>query len=144
MNKTIKTIILTTIFSLIAIAAAACGGASGGDGDMKKIMDKKVNENLTVAISNPEGRLKNGEQDIMLTFTDGQGNPVEISAASLNFNMPAMGSMSEMNDPASLNTTDTPGKFRGKVNLQMAGEWIAQIKYEGAQTGETTMTMTAY
>lgn len=144
MNKTLKIIAFIGVISLFALAAA-CGGASTATGgDMKKIMDKKVNDNLTVTLSNPAGQLKNGGQDIMLEFTDGSGKPIEIKSASLNFNMPAMGSMAEMNDPATLNTTDTPGKFKGKVNLQMAGEWIAQIAYEGKETGKTTMTMTAY
>ena len=144
MNKTKTSIALTILFSLIALAAAACGGAgTTAGGDMKKIIDKKVSDNLTVTLSNPEGKLKNGEQDIMLTFTDGAGKPVEIKAAALNFNMPAMGSMAEMNDAAQLNTTQTPGQFRGKVKLQMAGDWIAQISYEGKETGKTTINMRA-
>ena len=48
-------------------------------------MDKKEG-NLTVTLLNPEGKLKNGEQDIMLEFTDGSGKPVDIKSASLNFN----------------------------------------------------------
>lgn len=144
MKKITKIIALIGIVSLIALAAACGGAGTATGGDMKKIMDKKVNDNLTVTLSNPAGQLKNGEQEIMLEFTDGKGNPVKIDSASLNFNMPAMGSMAEMNDAATLNTTDTPGKFKGKVNLQMAGEWIAQIAYEGAESGKTTMTMTAY
>ena len=144
MRKIIKIIAFIGIVSLIAIAAACRGAGTASSGDMKKIMEKKVDDKLTVTLLNPEGKLKNGEQDIMLEFTDGSGKPVEIKSASLNFNMPAMGSMAEMNDPATLNTTDTPGKFKGKVSLQMAGEWIAQIAYEGKETGKTTMTMTAY
>ena len=143
MNKTIRIITFVGIISLIALAVACGGAGTATSGDMKKIMDKKEG-NLTVTLLNPEGKLKNGEQDIMLEFTDGSGKPVDIKSASLNFNMPAMGSMAEMNDAATLNTTDTPGKFKGKVNLQMAGEWIAQIAYEGAESGKTTMTMTAY
>lgn len=143
MNKTIKIFATLTIISLIALAAA-CGGSSSSGGDMKKIADKKVGDNLTVTISNADGKLKNGAQDIMLSFTDGAGNPVEIKAASLNFNMPAMGSMAEMNNAANLTTTGTPGQFKGKVNIEMAGEWIAQVSYEGAQTGKTTIPMTAF
>lgn len=143
MNKTIKIFATLTIISLIALAAA-CGSSPSSGGDMKKIADKKVGDNLTVTISNAEGKLKNGSQDIMLSFTDGTGNPVEIKAASLNFNMPAMGSMAEMNNAANLTTTGTTGQFKGKVNIEMAGEWIAQISYEGAQNGKTTISMTAY
>ncbi|HUF03579.1 MAG TPA: FixH family protein [Aridibacter sp.] len=141
---TAKGIIGTIVLVSLGILAAACGGSGETASGLKAIDDKKVGENLTVAISNPEGKLGMGEQEIGLKFTDGSGNPVEISAASLNFNMPAMGSMAEMNDAATLNTTSTPGEFTGTVNIQMAGEWIAQISYEGKETGKTTMTVTAY
>lgn len=140
-----KGIIATIVLASIGMIAAGCGAAGSGSGSgMKQISEKKVGENLTVAILNAEGKLENGQQDIALKFTDGSGNPVEITAASLNFNMPAMGSMAEMNDAAALNTTSTPGEFRGTVSLQMAGEWIAQISYEGKETGKTTMAVTAY
>jgi nitrogen fixation protein FixH len=141
MNTTLRTLTILSVFSLLALAAACGGDANGG---MKQIADKKVGDDLTVTLSNSAGQLKNGEQEIMLTFTDGAGKPVEIEAASLNFNMPAMGSMAEMNNPATLTTTETPGQFKGKVDIEMAGEWIAQISYEGAQDGKTTMPVTAY
>ena len=143
MNKTIKTIASIGIFSLIALAMACGGAGTATSGDMKKIMDKKVDDKVTVTLSNAEGALKNGKQDLILAFTDGAGKPVEIKAATLNFNMPAMGSMAEMNNSTTLITTDTAGQFKGSVNIEMAGEWIAQISYEGAETGKTTMTMTA-
>ncbi len=144
MNRS-KIIGLTILLSLITLAAA-CGGSSGTatGSDMKKIADKKINDNLTVTLSNADGKLKNGKQDIKLTFTDGTGNPVEIKAASLNFNMPAMGTMAEMNNPSKLTTTSTPGQFKGSVDIEMAGEWIAQISYEGKDAGKTTIKMTAY
>lgn len=127
---------------LILIALGACA-ASNSPG-MKKISETTVGDDLRISLSSPDGKLKNGDQTIRLKFTDGSGNPVEIKAASLNFNMPAMGSMAEMNDSAVLRTTQTPGEFTGEVSLQMAGEWIAQISYEGKKTGKTTMKVTAY
>lgn len=144
MKKTQTFIGLIVLFALVVVVAA-CGGASSGAGTgMKKIMDKKVNDNLTVTLSNAEGKLKKGEQELTLSFTDGSGKPVEIKAASLNFNMPAMGTMAEMNNASNLTTTSTAGQFRGLVKIEMAGEWIAQISYEGAETGKTTMKITAY
>ena len=144
MKKTQTFIGLIALFALVVVVAA-CGGASSGAGTgMKKIMDKKVNDNLTVTLFNAEGKLKKGEQELTLSFTDGSGKPVEIKAASLNFNMPAMGTMAEMNNASNLTTTSTAGQFRGSVNVEMAGEWIAQISYEGAETGKTTMKITAY
>jgi nitrogen fixation protein FixH len=138
-----KTSIITTILVLlIGLLLAACGG--GAVSGMKKLADQKVNDNLTITLSSADGKLKYGDQELLLSFTDGTGKPVEIAAASLNFHMPAMGSMAEMNDTATLNTTATAGEFKGNVNIQMAGEWIAQISYEGKETGKTTMKVTAY
>ncbi len=144
MTKTTKIIGLTILLSLVAIAAA-CGGVGTATGsDMKKIAEKKVNDKLTVTLYNAEGKLQSGQQDILLAFTDGAGNPVDINAASLNFNMPAMGSMAEMNNSANLSTTGTPGQFKGKLDVEMAGDWTAQVSYEGAETGKTTISTTAY
>ncbi|NNE67566.1 MAG: hypothetical protein HKN33_13460, partial [Pyrinomonadaceae bacterium] len=61
-----------------------------------------------------------------------------------NFNMPAMGTMAEMNAATNLSTTSTPGEFKGSVDISMAGDWIAQITYEGDQTGKTTISVTAH
>jgi len=139
-----KKIYYTTILVFaVAVLAVACGGSGAGSG-MTKIAHQKVSDDLNVTIAHEDGKLKKGDQDILLSFTDGSGKPVEIAAASLNFNMPAMGSMAEMNDTAVLRTTSTPGEFAGRVNLQMAGEWVVQVSYEGEKTGKTTMKITAY
>lgn len=142
MQKTKTFIGLITLFSLI-ILAAACGGSSSG-GETKTIKSTTVGDKLTVTLSNDTGKLKVGKQQLTLAFTDTSGNPIEISAATLNFSMPAMGSMAEMNNSANLTTTSTPGKFKADVDIEMAGEWIAQISYQGAQMGKTTMALTAY
>lgn len=141
MYKTTKIIGLTILLSLIALAAA-CGGVATGS-DMKEITTKKVNDKLTVILSSADGKLKSGQQEIMLAFTNGAGKPVDINAATLNFNMPSMGSMAEMNNAAELTTTGTPGQFKGKLNVEMAGDWTAQISYDGAESGKTTISTKA-
>ena len=139
---------LRTLFAISVIAittflfVAACGrsGSSGGEGVIKST----TADNLTVTLASDSGELRNGENDLMLSFTDPSGKPVEISAASLNFHMPAMGSMAEMNDGATLTTTDTPGKFRAKAKIEMAGTWEAQVKYQGPKgAGQAAMTVNA-
>jgi hypothetical protein len=45
--------------------------------------------------------------------------------------MAAMGSMAEMNNGATFTSTGTPGVYSGKTDIEMAGEWQAQITYEG-------------
>ncbi len=98
-------------------------------------------------VTNLQG-LKNGEQEIFLSFTDASGKAVDVgmvNAAALNFQMPAMGSMAQMNDAATFTTTSVPGVYKGKVKIEMPGEWQAQISYEGsAGNGKTSIPVTAY
>ena len=90
------------------------------------------------------GKLKSGDQEVTLAFTDAAGKPVDVGAASLNFHMPAMGSMAVMNDAATLTTTGTPGVYKGKVKLSMAGDWQAQIAIEGpAGNSKTSLPVIA-
>ncbi|HEY0172217.1 MAG TPA: FixH family protein [Pyrinomonadaceae bacterium] len=133
--------LIATIGTLALFAAlAACG--SGG-GAAKEFASGKVG-NMTVTLANPGGVLRNGDQELTVTFKDASGKAVDVGSASLNFHMPAMGSMPVMNDPATLTTTATPGVYGGKVKLEMAGEWQAQIAYEGpAGSGKGSFPVTA-
>lgn len=125
-------IILTISFISLVVFAVACGGSSSSGGAGKAIKSGSAGNNMTVTLSSADGVLRDGQNDITLSFTDASGKPVDVGAASLNFHMPAMGTMPVMNDAATLTTTATPGIYNGKVKLQMAGEWQAQITYEGA------------
>jgi hypothetical protein len=136
----VKTIIAFFEVVIVVFMAVACGDR-GSNG--KVIKSAKVGD-LTVTLSSATGELKSGENDLTLSFTDASGNPVVVSAASLNFHMPAMGSMAEMNDQAILTTTSTPGKYHAHVNIEMAGTWEAQIDYQSSRgNGRATMTVTA-
>jgi hypothetical protein len=91
-------------------------------------------------VSNADGVVRKGKQNLTIVFSDAAGKPVDVGAASVNFFMPAMGSMSAMNNPVTLTTTATPGIYSGSVNLDMTGEWQAQITYEGpAGKGKATL-----
>jgi hypothetical protein len=137
----VKRIILTACALALLTAGAACGGG-GGAGD-KEIKSGKVGS-LTVTLANSDGVLRHGDQSLTVTFKDGSGKAVDVGSASLNFYMPAMGTMPVMNDPATLTTTSTPGVYSGKVNLEMAGEWQAQIAFEGpAGSGKGSFPVTA-
>ena len=133
---------IATIGALALLAATAACGAGGGAGD-KEIKSGKVGA-VTVTLANSDGVLRHGDQELTVTFRDASGKTVDVGSASLNFFMPAMGTMPAMNDPATLTTTSTPGVYRGKVNLEMGGEWQAQIAYEGpAGTGKGSFPVTA-
>lgn len=135
-----------TVFSIavLSVFALACGATSSSPSSAKSIKSGPAGNNLTVTLSNADGVLRKGNQNFTLTFADASGKPVDVGSVSLNFFMPAMGSMSAMNNPATFTTTNTPGVYAGKVNLEMAGEWQAQITYEGpAGKGKTTLPVTA-
>jgi len=130
-------------FSLVAllVLASACGSKSVDTG---KVVKSATVGNLTVEISSATGQLKHGGDEFFITFKDSSGKPVDVGAAALTFHMPAMGSMAVMNDQSSLTTTSTPGVYRGKANIEMAGEWQAQVSYEGtAGKGQTSFPVTA-
>src|SRR4029453_15368844 len=101
-------------------------------------------ENLTATLLTSNGQIRQGDQEVTLAFSDATGKSVDVGAVSLNFHMPKMGSMAEMNDSVAFTTTDTPGVYRGKVNIEVGGEWQAQLAYEGpAGKGKTTFSVTA-
>ena len=133
-----------SIISVIAIAtllAAACksSGSSGGE-----VIKSTTVDGTIITLASNSGELRAGENDLLLSFADTSGKPVEITAASLTFHMPAMGSMPEMNNAGNLTTTDTPGKFRARANIEMSGTWEAQIRFEGPKgSGRTSMTVNA-
>lgn len=131
--------IATSAVVALLLAVAACGAKS----EMKEIKSGKVGS-LTVSISNSEGVLKHGDEEFNVTFKDASGKPVDVGSASLNFYMPAMGTMPVMNNPATLVTTATPGVYQATANIEMAGEWQAQIAFEGpAGNGKGSFPVTA-
>jgi nitrogen fixation protein FixH len=138
-----KGIVTLVAIALIALTLAACNRGAGTSGSEKSIKSTQT-DNLTVTLASSTGQLKSGENDLILSFTDSSGKPVEAGAVSLKFHMPAMGSMAEMNDAATLTTTSTAGKYRAKVEIEVDGTWEAIINYQGPQgTGQVRMTVQA-
>lgn len=126
----------------LLILAAACGSKTTDAG--KVIKTSPAGNNLTVSLATSDGVLKHGNTEFTVQFADSAGKPVDVGAVALTFHMPQMGTMHAMNDPATFTTTDTPGVYRGRANLEMAGEWQAQITYEGPKgRGQTSFPVTA-
>ena len=139
MNRILIAFVLTG-FSLFAVA---CGQNKVTDTG-KDIKSVPVGNNLTVTLSNKDGAFKNGDNDFFVSFKDSSGKPVEVGAVGLKFQMPGMGTMPAMNAAATFTATGTPGVYQGKVKLESAGDWHAQISYEGpAGKGKTPVTITA-
>lgn len=133
-------ILLAIAFSVLLSSACERSGASGSE----KVIKSTKSGDTTITLSSATGEVKNGANELMLSFTDASGNPVNVPAASLKLHMPAMGAMAEMNDVATLTTTGTPGKFSARFEIQMVGSWEAMISFQGSRGTEyATMSVTA-
>jgi hypothetical protein len=138
-----KTLIVIAL--VLSAALIACGPKANQTVSTGKAIKSVPVGNLTATLSSDSGALNHGDQEVMLSFTDAAGKSVDVGAASLNFHMPQMGTMQEMNDATSLTTTTTPGIYRGKVNIEVPGEWQAQVAYEGpAGKGKATFSVNAH
>lgn len=131
------------VLSLIGLAVLIAGCGSKTDAG-RVIKTGPAGNNLTVALATSDGVIRNGNSEFTLTFSDSSGKPVDVGAVALNFHMPQMGSMAAMNNAARFTTTETPGVYRGNANIEMAGEWQAQITYDGPKgRGQASFPVTA-
>jgi len=138
-----KNIVITVSVAFIALTLAACSRNAGTSSGEKTIKSTQTG-NLTVTLASSTGEIKSGENDLILLFADSSGKTLDVGAAALKFHMPAMGSMAEMNDSATLTTTSTPGKYNAKVDIEVDGTWEAIVDYQGPQgTGQARMTVQA-
>jgi YtkA-like protein len=138
-----KKLVIAVVLGSLVIVAVACS-SSGTTDTGKVIKSAAVGNNLTVTVSNRDGVLKNGDNEVFVSFKDGSGQTVEVGAVGLNLYMPAMGTMPAMNSAATFTATGTPGVYQGKVKLEAGGDWQAQISYEGAAgKGKSSFTVTA-
>jgi len=128
---------LVSLVITTTLVAAAC---SGNPGD--KTIKSNSSGDLTVTLSNSTGELKSGENDLFISFSDASGKLIDVGAVSLTFQMAAMGTMLEMNNKAALTTTESPGKYRARVEIEMTGTWEGVISYDGSHgKGQVRMTV---
>jgi len=141
-----RSLIAITFLLAVVVLIVACGSKTTTDAGVQtgKTIKAVPVGNLTATLSNENGVLKHGNQELMLAFTDASGKPVDVGAVSLSFHMPQMGSMAAMTNAVTFTTTNTPGVYHGKVDIEVGGEWQAQLAYEGpAGKGKTTFSVTA-
>lgn len=129
---------LTAIAILVAtVLAAGCGSAGNSGGGTKPPEAKKTvnsalaGNNLSVSLSSFDGTMHRGKQNFTVTFFDPAGKTVDVGSVALNFRMPPMGSMAEMNAGATLTKTDKPGVYNAVAEFSMVGDWDGQLTYEG-------------
>lgn len=132
---------LLLLGSLAMLAGCA---KSQEDGPAGAVIATSRANNLTATMANSKGYLSEGQNEFTLDFKNDGGQPVEVGAITLYFDMPAMGSMPYMKNDAVLTTTNTPGVYRGAVTLEMKGTWQTKLSYQGpAGNGQMTFTINA-
>ena len=134
MSVTRSIAVSLTVAAVLIAAACSGGGASGA----QKVIKSVRSNDLTITLSNASGEIQSGDNELTLSFADASGKPFDVPAASLKFHMP------EMNDMATLTTTDTPGRFHARVSIEVAGSWEAMISFQGKRgTEQATMSVNA-
>lgn len=132
-NTFITIVAITTLLLMTDGCAEPASEPTASDSaaaDYKHINSAKVGD-LTATLVSATGELRNGENDLILSFADASNKPVEVSSPSLKFHMPAMGSMPEMNSPATLTPTSKTGQYRARVKIEMTGPWEVIVAYRG-------------
>lgn len=131
-------------FSRLGLVTLIVACAAKALSSEKVIKSASAGHSLTVSLATSDGVLKHGNTEFMLSFADSAGKPVDAGAVALTFHMPPMGAIQAMNNAASFTTTDTAGVCRGKANIEMTGEWQAQITYDGPKgRGRAVLPVTA-
>jgi copper/silver efflux system protein len=137
---------LPRIIATVLIAAALI---YGGNFAWHKLASRKTTNtpfatqsvnDLTVTLSSSNGEIKSGDNDVLVKFRDSGGNLVDVGTVKfeLKMNMPGM----QMNEGATVEPTSTPGVYRVKIKVDMAGDWMAKLSYEGPRgNGETSFNV---
>ena len=97
---------------------------------------------LTVKLSSPGGQLKNGDNDVLIEFRDGDGQLVDVGNVKfdMDMNMPGM----QMHSGGTIERTNTPGRYRVKIKIDTSGDWNAKISFDGPHgQGQQSFSVTA-
>jgi Cu(I)/Ag(I) efflux system membrane protein CusA/SilA len=91
-------------------------------------LTQNVND-LTVNFIAREGALRQGNNQVLIEFRDRNGQLVDVGNVKfdMDMNMPGM----QMHSGSPIERTNTPGRYRAKIKIDMSGDWSAKISFEG-------------
>jgi Cu(I)/Ag(I) efflux system membrane protein CusA/SilA len=90
-------------------------------------------DDLTVQVF---GDLRNSESDLLLEFRNNAGELVDVGTVRFDLNMNMAGMT--MRDAGRIQSTGTPGQYRVKTTPAMAGDWRANLSYDGPRGHSAT------
>jgi hypothetical protein len=135
-------IIATTLIAIGLIYGASFAWHKFASRNMTgaPLATQTVND-LTVKLSSPGGQLKNGDNDVLIEFRDGDGQLVDVGNVKfdLDMNMPGM----QMRSGGTVERTNTPGRYRVKIKIDTSGDWNAKISFDGPHgQGQQSISVT--
>ena len=105
-------------------------GQSSPNPTSAAIIATQTVKDLTVNFIHPKGDLRAAMNEILIEFRDTSSREL-VDVGTLKFdidmNMPGM----VMHSGSTIEPTGTPGQYRAKVKPDMAGDWMATLRYEG-------------
>lgn len=135
--------IVPSLLLLFTIACSPAAHTELAPPPEGKIIAEARSGNLKMVLTNPAGKLKEGDNNLTIEFRDQQEKPVDIGTGTVWLEMPHMGAMSAMRANVKLLTTQRPGIYDAQVRLDMAGTWNLHAKYKGpAGEGQIDLEIT--
>jgi Cu(I)/Ag(I) efflux system membrane protein CusA/SilA len=131
---------LPWVTALVLIGAAVSGYSlwRHSQGDASSMTTDSLGEpfatrsenGLTINFYNSEGGLRFAENEVVIQFLDAStGEPIDVGIVTfaLDMNMPGM----VMHSGSTIEPAGVVGRYRAKIKPDMAGDWTAQLHYDG-------------
>jgi hypothetical protein len=83
-------------------------------------------DSLTIGIY---GNLHNGQSEVLVRFTDANGQPKDVGDVRTDLNMNMTGMV--MNSGGDVTKTSNPGVYRVKLRPEMSGDWVVKLSWKG-------------
>lgn len=127
--------LLRTFVAVLLLAIAATAGFYA----LKYVPKPPISQNmvapfanqsvngLSVSLTNPQGGLHVGDNEVFIEFKDQSGSSVDVGNVKLDLTM----AMPGMTMRATGNVKKTGIIYRAQIKPDMAGDWTGQIYYDG-------------
>ncbi len=83
-------------------------------------------DSLTIEIY---GNLHNGQSEVLVRFTDANGQPKDVGDVRTDLNMNMTGMV--MNSGGDVTKTSNRGVYRVKLRPEMSGDWVVKLSWKG-------------
>jgi len=123
-----KSFVIVTAVVLV-VGLTGCSRNKVDTGSLKPVETRTVG-NITVALMNSTGELKQGQNDFIVRFRDQQGQPVDVGDVQLSSSM-TMPGMAPMSGDSEITPTGQKGIYRVKSSFAMSGAWHFTIAWNG-------------